>query len=265
MRRRILGRTVIGLTLVTVLVGVLVGLYRLERVALQHARFQPPADLNLIDAPVGIRNDLLADLEPVHGVSWGEPSLVREIGIILQANPWVQQVRSVRKYGNGRIDIDCQYRHPVALIRYDQALYLVSEDRVRLPGRYAYDPALLVVEGVAVPPPAPGQVWEAPDLDAGLAVVERLEPEVFADQITGVLVENYGGRMNNEAGHIRLITDRTGGSIIWGSAPGEELEENTVAEKIAILRENYRRFGRIDANRQTIDVSIHPTRFTTPA
>ena len=55
-----------------------------------------------------------------------------------------------------------------------------------------------------------------------------------------------------------------GGRIIWGSAPGAEIEENTVAEKLELLRSNYRRFGRADAGRGVIDVSVHPDRIITP-
>lgn len=264
-RRRLLGRTVIGLVIVVVLVGMMVGLHRLERVARQHDRFLRPADLHLLNAPPGIQTDLLTALEPVRETAWGDPNLCRDIGVILENNPWVARVRSVRKHGTGRVDIDCRYREPVALVRGNQGLHLVTRDAIRLPGQYAYDPSLLVIEGVAVAPPPAGRVWEAPALRAGLAVADRLDGEPFAAQITGVLVDNYGGRIDKEAAHIRLATDRPGGTIIWGSAPGEELEETTASEKIAILRENFRRYGRVDAQRQTIDISIHPQRFMTPA
>jgi hypothetical protein len=256
---------VIGLAAAVVLVGVMLGLHRLEGVALEHDRFDRPADLHLINAPPGIRTDLLAALDPVLDRSWGDPNLCRDIGVILESNPWVQHVRSVRKYGTGRIDVTCQYRQPVALIRANQALHLVTRDAIRLPGEYAYDPGLLVIEGVALPPPPAGASWEAPELRAALAVADRLHGEPFATQITGVLVQNYGGRIDEEAAHIRLATDRPGGTIIWGSAPGEEMEENTASEKIAILRDNFHRYGRVDAQRQTIDISIHPQRFMTPA
>jgi hypothetical protein len=124
---------------------------------------------------------------------------------------------------------------------------------------------MIVIQGVTSPPPGPGEVWDAPDLSAAGAVVDLLQDELFAGQITAVLAHNYGGRENSREAHLSLATDRPGGQIAWGSPPGEELAENSAAQKLAILRDNFRRFGRVDANRQIIDISIHPDRFTTPA
>jgi len=61
-----------------------------------------------------------------------------------------------------------------------------------------------------------------------------------------------------------LTTDQNGGTIIWGSAPGQELEENTAAQKLAILRSNYARSGRLDSQYRVIDVSVFPDRFIVP-
>ena len=246
-------------------VGAGIGLLRLERHVLARDSFRQPPALQLVDVPEGIQSELLSALDPVRDTPWIEAPLCREIADILQANPWVKEVGAVRKYGTGRIEIRCEYRRPIAMIQHNGLLYLVSQDHVRLPGTYARAPGLILVEGVGTSPPAPGKVWAAPDLKAAIALAERLRNEPFADQITGVLVDNYGGRVSPEEAHIRLATDRAGTTILWGSAPGEELEENSVAEKIAILRENFRRFGRVDANRRTIDISVHPDRFTTPA
>jgi hypothetical protein len=246
------GAVVFGGLVAVVAAGI--GVLRLERYVLTRDSFRRPPVLQLVDAPEGIRNELMAALDPVR----------RRIADILQADAWVKEVCAVRKYGGGRIDIRCEYRRPIALIQHNGLLYLVSQDQVRLPGTYVRDPRLMLVEGVGTPPPAPGKVWAAPDLKAAVGLAERLRHEPFAEQITGVLVDNYGGRVNPEEAHIRLATDRSGATIIWGSAPGEEQEENSIAEKIAILRENFRRFGRVDANRRTIDISVHPDRFTTP-
>ena len=248
-----------------VVAGSAFGLHRLERHVLARDSFRPPPVLEFVGAPDGIRADLLVALEPVRQTAWSDTKLCRWIGELLEADPWVRRVRAVRKYGDGRIEIRCDYRRPAVMIPSDGLLYLVSQDQVRLPGTYMYEPGLLLVEGIASAPPPAGEVWAAPELNAAIRLADRLAGEPFCEQITGVLVHNYGGRIDSEEAHIRLATDRAGGTIIWGSAPGEELEENSVAEKIAILRENYRRFGRVDANRRMIDISIHPNRFTTPA
>ena len=92
----------------------------------------------------------------------------------------------------------------------------------------------------------------------------RIGRETFAMHITSVSVKNYAGRSNPRASHIELVTDRAGGRIRWGSPPGFELEENTLTQKLAILRANYAQTGRADAHHDIIDISIHNDRYTVP-
>ncbi len=264
-RRRILRWTTVVVAGFIVMVGGGLGLLRLERYTLGHARFRHPPVIQIVGAAPGVEQDILTDLMAVSQTPWSEQDLCRSISRIVQANPWVRKVESVQKYADGQVVVHCEYRRPGALVQYNGLLYLVSQDMVRLPGTYAQDGGLMLIQGVAAAPPPAGEKWDASDLAAGMAVASRLAVESFAGQITGVLVHNYGGRVDREEAHIRLATDRTGGTIIWGSAPGEELEENTIAQKIAILRENFRRSGRVDADRRTIDISTHPHQFTTPA
>lgn len=241
-----------------------IGGYALERRVVADEWFQQPPILHLADAPDALQAEILPSLTEEAQVRWGDPDLCRRVAAALETNPWVQRVRSVRKYADRTVEIRCDYREPAVLVQVDSTFYLVASDQVRLPGTYTYDPFLVFVQGVATPAPPAGQRWSAPDLQAAMAVVERVSKEPFSSQVAGVLVYNYGGRENDEEAHIRLVTDRPGSTIIWGSAPGEELEETTADQKVAILRDNYSRFGRIDANRHLIDISIYPDRFTTP-
>ena len=150
------------------------------------------------------------------------------------------------------------------MVQSRDGFVLIDDEGVRLPGRYPYSSSFALIQGVAGRPPAPGQRWETGDVAAGLSLWKLLSAEPFAEQITAVLVHNYGGRQRAEAAHIELATDQAGGRVIWGSAPGEEIEENSAAQKLAILRHNHRLHGRIDAGRPVIDISTFPDRFTTP-
>ena len=64
--------------------------------------------------------------------------------------------------------------------------------------------------------------------------------------------------------NVELATDRAGGRIRWGSAPGLEIEENLPGQKLALLRQNFINTGRADADHPVIDVSTFPDRFTVP-
>ena len=150
------------------------------------------------------------------------------------------------------------------MVQQGTEFFLLDSGGVRLPGTYAYDPALPLIQGVGASVSNPGAKWPGQDVDAGLTVLKALEEQPFAGQITAVLVDNFGGRVNPRQTHIKLATDRAGGRVYWGSAPGFELEENSIENKLAILGENFRRTGRVDAHHAIIDVSTFPDRFTIP-
>jgi hypothetical protein len=98
-------------------------------------------------------------------------------------------------------------------------------------------------------------------LQAGLKLLRIVAAEPYFDQIAGILVDNYSGRSDPRGSHVELLTDRHGGRIRWGSAPGRELEENSIAQKLALLRQNFTSTGRADANRLVIDIATYPDRF----
>jgi len=121
-----------------------------------------------------------------------------------------------------------------------------------------------LIDGVANPAPQAGAQWDGEDVRAALAVLSAFQPEPFGGQIAGVAVTNFRGRRDPRACHIELMTDRAGGRIRWGSAPGSELEENGVQQKLTLLRENFIKTGRVDAQHAVIDVSTFPDRYTIP-
>ncbi len=99
------------------------------------------------------------------------------------------------------------------------------------------------------------------DLRAGLDLIELVSRREYGAQIVVVVVDNAQGRVDPRMPHLELATDRPGGRIRWGSAPGREIEENSVAQKLWILDANFRMTGRIDADHLVIDVSTLPDRF----
>ncbi len=229
---------------------------------------RPDPVVEFIDLPkelYGLANqDLQQSLFEVLGRDWVEDRMCGEIAARMESVAWVSRVQYVRRTGGGRFEISCRYRMPVAIVRVDDDAYLVDEEAVRLPGLYIPHPAWRIIEGVAAGPPAPGQPWVGDDIRAAISVLTALRREPFGDQIVGVGVGNHGGRKDPRVAHIELLTDRPGGRIRWGSAPGRELEESGVQQKLALLRENFGKTGRADAHFPVIDISVYPDRFTVP-
>lgn len=226
------------------------------------------ATLAFIDLPQQMSQ--LAGEELINAVAdllrrdWTDDSLCREMAERLGQVAWLAEVNFVRRRPNARFEVSAKYRVPEAMVQYGDDFVLVDQEGVRLPGSYRYTPTWKLVQGVSSPPPPPGMSWRGEDLRAALKIIRVLQPEPFANQITAVLVDNVGGRLDAGRTHVELATDRAGGRIRWGSAPGMELEENSVSEKLAILRATYRETGRADANYTVIDVSTLPDRFTVP-
>ena len=245
-----------------------VGLSRLETHVNREVVKRHVPSVSFVDLPEKLepfaKDDLTRALGTVSPSEWTGDSLCREMATSLGTVGWVAEVNYVRRRSDALFEISCRYRLPVAVVEHGREFFLVDRGSIRLPGTYIYDQDWKLVQGVRVLPPPPGTVWESQALRDGLAILAALDTEPFRHQITGVLVENAAGRIDPRRCHIELATDRGDGWIRWGSAPGMEMEENLLEQKLAILRENFRRSGRVDEHHQVIDVSIFPDRYTIP-
>lgn len=267
-RRRVVGGAGLAIIVVAVTLAGLVGLSRLEAHVEGALAERAAPSLSFVDLPDELfalaGGDLHDSVIDLLDRRWTDDSLCREMADRLSAVGWVARVNHVRRTSDGRFEISCRYRKPFAMIQKGTEFFLLDSEGVRLPGTYAYDPALRLIQGVGASASKQGAKWPGQDVDAGLAILQAIEGQPFAGQITAVLVDNFDGRVDPRQTHIELATDRAGGRVYWGSAPGFELEENSVENKLAILGENFRRTGRVDAHHAIIDVSTFPDRFTIP-
>ena len=229
----------------------------------------PSASVEFVDLPEGLMalagGDLRGSIADLLERPWTKPDRCREIAERLSTLGWIESVESVQRSSSGRFEIKARYRLPVALVGLPKDDYvLIDGQGVRLPGLYIYHPRWYIIDGVDSPPPQVGQRWGSTDLQAGLAVLAALRPEPYRSQITGVNVANFAGRKNARSTHLELFTDRAGGRIRWGSAPGFEVEENLAPQKLALLRQNFTQTGRADAGHPIIDISTFPDKFHIP-
>ncbi|MFW6065815.1 MAG: hypothetical protein ACOC9S_03255 [Planctomycetota bacterium] len=175
-----------------------------------------------------IAGDLVADCGGYH-----QRDLTRRVYDNAVSDPWIREVKRVRKYRGeagdmGVVDVEAEYRRPVARAGCDGQYYYVDADGVRLPetevpkyltepdGRREYftDPSrmppdaepqrlhYIVVElhrEFDPPEPPVGQPWQSDALTEGLKLVERVLSEPYAGEITVVDVRNYRCReISNE-------------------------------------------------------------------
>jgi hypothetical protein len=189
--------------------------------------------------------------------------------------PWVKDVRSVRRaYESGpgdTIEIDCDFRAPVALVRWELYFWLIDGDGVLLPEQYTmgdlrkvmYDGehiTLRIIEGVVRPPPQSGQKWQGADLAAGIDMVKLLHNKPCADEVERVNVANVfdpaaPDRTDRREAQIVLIT-RYQTQVRWGRPVNAKdyFVEVSPAQKLEYMTRIVQQFGRVDAKHSAVDL-----------
>jgi hypothetical protein len=180
----------------------------------------------------------------------------------------VNEIR--RAYGKrpgDTIEIDCEYRVPLALVHWKDYYWLVDSEGVKLPEQftakqlpqviYGRDSKLLfrVIEGVRQPPVESGRQWMGDDLVAGLTLAQYLAGQPYTEEVVRIDVSNFGGRDNAKEAQLVLLTKR-GSEVRWGRPVNAKdfFIEVSVAQKLDYMRRVYNQFGRVDANQAWIDI-----------
>lgn len=191
---------------------------------------------------------------------------------LLKANPWIQEVRQVRRvYGNApgdTLEIDCDYRAPVALVHWKDYYWLVDGEGVKLPEafndnfltRIMYGPDhtlnIRVVEGVRQPPPESGARWAGEDLKAAIDLAKLLYGKPYAEEITRVDCSNFGGRRDMKAAQLVLVT-RKNTQVFWGrpiAANDDFFVEVSPEKKLEHMEAIVRDYKHVDGNQPWVDL-----------
>ena len=183
-----------------------------------------------------------------------EPTLAHDVAARLADSPWVESVIRVDKQFGGKLAIECAYRRPIAAVVVGANVAWIDARATCLPAPRNARLPLMTVEGIATPIPGPGQPWDGYDIAAAVRLASLLVDEPYAGEIDTLQFHNYGGRLDPGQEQIELRTVN-GTRLIWGSAPGEEVEEPTAQDKIEILRAMYRKYGQLDMDADWINLT----------
>lgn len=260
--------------------GVVFGLTRIERRVHELPRYDRALSIEWVDLP-----DWLALLENRHILEsltrradlkgddrLLDRSLAQRLGEAL-SNPQAAWIRSVDRMvvrPDGVVSVRCRFRRPLAWVLHGEFCYLIGDDGVRLPGRYAAvectNGALLTLTGISASPPAVGEPWTGSDLSSGVKLAALISDRPFRHQVDEINLANHDGRLDRGRPHIELATNRRDSRIWWGRPPEEEFgTEISAGQKLTLLDTLYRRWGRIDLNRAYVDVRTHPDSVVMPA
>ncbi len=237
------------------------------------ARTEQPPAVKLVDRPAWmtdtLANQIMASVRPNTPFNAADHQMLVDRATILSANPWIKAVRSVRRtYENGPgdvIEVDCQYRAPVALVRWQDAYWYVDAEGVRLPEKLSAQqvttlikpeksPMFRIIDGVALAPASPGKPWPGGDVQAGIELVGLLADPSYSE-ILKIDVSNFGGRVSANESQINLVT-RYNTEVRWGQPPSAKafFVEQSVVRKLDVLHQAKQKTGRIDLNQPWIDL-----------
>lgn len=202
-----------------------------------------------------------------------EHQVLRDVADGLLHNPWVRSVKQVRRVFNkgpgDAIELECEYRTPVALVHCAGQFVLVDEEGYKLPEKYPsqqFPPIMFdaqghmnirIIDGVhALPPYLDGQKWAGDDLRAGLQIARLLHGKSYTEDIHRINVANFGGRRSPREPQITLITKHQT-EIRWGEPLDVAFKvEKSPAEKLQRLANLHQRFGRVDGGYSWLDIRL---------
>jgi hypothetical protein len=267
----------INFTAAIVFSGFLFGSFWYSRkfVAKQVAFPNAPPRVELKNRPAWMSDVLAEEIKrmarPAGTHSAFDHQLLVDIDRILCSSPWIRQVRAVRREFENEpgdtIEIDCDYRAPVALVRWKDYFWLVDGEGVKLPAQFKLEqlPGIIhgadkrmnirIIEGVAQPPVESGHKWPGDDLQAGLDLVKLLFGQQYTEEIIKVDVANFGGRINVKEAQLALGT-LYDTQIRWGRPvkANDFFVEVATQRKLDALKHVYEQYNRVDAGQQWIDI-----------
>ncbi|HEX8341816.1 MAG TPA: hypothetical protein VF624_12975 [Tepidisphaeraceae bacterium] len=246
----------------------------------QHIRPAGPPRVTIRNRPAWMNDTLAAritgSVRAYVAAPASDTSLLQADAQTLSVDPWVKRVRGVRRVYDQQpgdtIEIDAEFRAPVALVRERDNYWYVDAEGVRLPEKLSAEQAgqlidagrsmrFRIIEGAAEPPIAAGLPWPGGDVQAGIEMIALLADKPYADQIVKIDVSNFNGRVNPNESQLNLIT-RYGTEVRWGQPPSATafFVEQRVNRKLEYLQQARQQTGRVDMNLQWIDLRFdNPT------
>lgn len=230
----------------------------------------------------GVARRILAVAQPDVARSAFDHQLLVNTASLLATHPdtapWIRRVNAVRrayeKSPGDILEIDCDFRAPVALVRWADYYWLIDGDGILLPEQYTaadvqkimYDqwrqPVLRVIEGIAAPAPESGQKWRGQDLAAGIDMIRLLHDKLYANEIERINVANFGGRLDRREAQIVLIT-RYQTQVRWGRPIDAKdfFVEVSKEQKLLYMEQLVQKFKRVDAGHSAVDLRFDVVTF----
>jgi hypothetical protein len=273
---------IVNLCVILALVaGIGVGMVHLRQWVGQRLAFDAdPPRVTLVNRPVWMTDylaqQIIETIRPAVGHSALDQHMLMNVVELLHGNPWVRQVKQVRrmydKLPGDTIEVDCEYRTPIAVVHWGDYYWLIDSDCVKLPEQYRaaelpkviygddQSVSIRVIEGIAEPPPETGRHWTGADLSAAAALVRKLYGLPYTREITTVDASNFAARQRPREAQFVLVT-RYQTEIRWGAPITERIAEVSADRKLELMKAIVAKYGRVDARHSAVDIRFDRVTF----
>lgn len=182
---------------------------------------------------------------------------LQQVSEALFTSGWFRAPPQVRHTGARCVRIEASWRLPAAVVRSQGRDWLISWDAMPMPMSFPVGASgAVTILGAGLAPADPGSMfmhpWPGEDVRAALKLLRLLQGEEYLSQIAAI---DVSGLSRN--GPMVLITrDET--RVVWGGEPGS-FRPGEVGDDVKIqrLRDVYRRYGRIDAGGEALEIHLH--------
>lgn len=184
----------------------------------------------------------------------------------LTESGWFRAAPKVRRTGAHGVRIDAEWRLPAAVVRSNGRDRLISWNAMPMPMEFPIGASgAVTILGAGLAPADPGTMfirpWPGDDVTAALKLLRLLQGEEYLQHIAAL---DVSGLSRN--GPMVLIT-REETRVVWGGEPGA-FRPGEVSDEVKLqrLRDVYRKYGRIDAGGEVLEINSHlPLRLPTDA
>lgn len=183
-----------------------------------------------------------------------------EVASAFRLHPWIERVRKVRKK-TGQIEVEVDYRRPVALVHLKDGYYPVDSKGILLPpGDFTFEDTKRypVIEGIAsVPQGAAGTPWGDKMVSSSASLATAIYPKWDEFHFKSVVIPKQDKPLENPNDiEFEIVTEK-GSRILWGRGPQSgHPGELTVSQKIGRLEEYQHDHGSFDESRVNYIIDI---------
>jgi len=208
---------------------------RYGAIVARHPQYQLTAErIHITPQPPWIRSDVKAEVLRDAGLIGtvsvlDDPNaLVRRIQDAFEFHPWVAQVRGVRKSLPAALDVDLEYRRPVAAVETSDGRNLtltpIDVEGVRLPSADFHELELSYLPRIVgtTSRPLTGETWDDPRIVGAARLAAGLDDIWQQLRLVQILPSTQPRLRGDERIYSFEILTSGGTRIVWGAAPSEE-------------------------------------------